>query len=249
MTTIPKYKYLDKEFLRQEALRHFKTQFPNLSENSVEFGAYRHAYGSAILAREFGPDLARIIGAGNELSNENWNEHLKDFHNNKIGREILGDFGSYFDDESIASAVRNAVINGDLVFGQNDSRLNNFDGVVEYGMLLNPGLWYASAAQALSLSIGLVDKFSGLIAGMLQNLSAAESQVLIRRSDPLVLDLNGNGEIDLISISESKTFFDLDNDGFREQVGWVSGVDGILALDANENGKVDKIEKKIFFLN
>ena len=134
MITIPKYKYLDKEFLRQEALKHFKIQLPNLSENSSEFGAYRHAYGSAILAREFGPDLARIIGAGNELSNENWNEHLKDFYNNKIGREILGNFGSYFDNESIANSVKNAVINGDLVFNQSDSRLDSFDGMVEYGI-------------------------------------------------------------------------------------------------------------------
>ncbi|NET53525.1 MAG: RHS repeat-associated core domain-containing protein, partial [Merismopedia sp. SIO2A8] len=51
---------------------------------------------------------------------------------------------------------------------------------------------------------------------------------------PLVLDLDGDG-IELISLQNSSTFFDLDADGFAEQTGWVQSDDGLLALDKNGN--------------
>jgi hypothetical protein len=36
-------------------------------------------------------------------------------------------------------------------------------------------------------------------------------------------------------------YFDIDNDGFAERVGWVSPQDGQLARDLNGNGKIDDI--------
>jgi RHS repeat-associated protein len=58
--------------------------------------------------------------------------------------------------------------------------------------------------------------------------------------DPLILDLDGNG-IELISIEQSGVLFDLNADGFKEQTGWVSPNDGMLALDANGNAQIDNI--------
>ncbi|MBH8574955.1 hypothetical protein I8752_18425, partial [Nostocaceae cyanobacterium CENA369] len=58
--------------------------------------------------------------------------------------------------------------------------------------------------------------------------------------DPLVLDLDGDG-IELVSLEQSTAQFDLNADGFREQTGWVKGDDGILALDANSDGKINDI--------
>ncbi|WP_374307439.1 calcium-binding protein [Dongia sp.] len=55
---------------------------------------------------------------------------------------------------------------------------------------------------------------------------------------PLVIDLNGNG-IEVTQLKGSTAFFDLDNDGFAEQTAWVSGGDGLLALDRNGNGTID----------
>ena len=56
--------------------------------------------------------------------------------------------------------------------------------------------------------------------------------------DPLVFDLNGDGEVNLVAVNEGVQF-DMDNDGVKEQSGWVSADDGLLALDRNGNGTID----------
>jgi Ca2+-binding RTX toxin-like protein len=56
---------------------------------------------------------------------------------------------------------------------------------------------------------------------------------------PLVFDLNKDG-IHLTPYTNG-TYFDIDNDGFIERVGWLSSEDGQLALDLNGNGVIDDI--------
>jgi Ca2+-binding RTX toxin-like protein len=56
-------------------------------------------------------------------------------------------------------------------------------------------------------------------------------------SDPVILDLNGDG-IE-ISTLEKGVNFDLDKNGFAEKIQWVNGKDGILCRDLNGNGKID----------
>jgi Ca2+-binding RTX toxin-like protein len=56
---------------------------------------------------------------------------------------------------------------------------------------------------------------------------------------PLVLDLNGDG-VKLFPYTKG-VYFDIDNDGFAERVGWVSPEDGQLARDINDNGQIDNI--------
>lgn len=58
--------------------------------------------------------------------------------------------------------------------------------------------------------------------------------------DPLVIDLDGDG-IELTSLDGSAACFDMDNDGFAEQTGWVGADDALLAVDSNGNGKIDDI--------
>jgi hypothetical protein len=55
---------------------------------------------------------------------------------------------------------------------------------------------------------------------------------------PLILDLNGDGATSTF-IYDTKTYFDLDNDGMRERTGWVQSGDGLLVLDKNSNGIID----------
>jgi len=64
------------------------------------------------------------------------------------------------------------------------------------------------------------------------------------RSDPLVLDLDGDG-VTLTALAASNTRFDIDGDGAVERVGWVGPNDGLLVLDANQNGQVDGIDELI----
>ncbi|HGY1015955.1 TPA: hypothetical protein ACNUUK_004307, partial [Aeromonas salmonicida subsp. smithia] len=65
----------------------------------------------------------------------------------------------------------------------------------------------------------------------------------IRRYDPLVLDLNGNGQIDAIASSTSTIYFDFNGDGISEKAGWVGAQDGFLIFDDNGNGVVDGLSE------
>jgi Ca2+-binding RTX toxin-like protein len=59
-------------------------------------------------------------------------------------------------------------------------------------------------------------------------------------NSPLVLDLDGDGvELTVFDSGTTTTFFDVDGDGFAEHTAWVDGDDGLLAIDLNENGRID----------
>ena len=53
--------------------------------------------------------------------------------------------------------------------------------------------------------------------------------------DPIVLDLNNDG----VNLDTNGTFFDLNNNGSKVYVSWISNKDGILARDVNANGIID----------
>lgn len=58
-------------------------------------------------------------------------------------------------------------------------------------------------------------------------------------NSPLVLDLDGQG-IDLASVIGSDgVYWDIDQDGFAEKSGWISGNDGLLAIDLNADGIIN----------
>ena len=59
-----------------------------------------------------------------------------------------------------------------------------------------------------------------------------------QHGSPLVLDLNGDG-VTSTFISETSTYFDLDNDGMRERTGWAQSSDGLLTLDKNRDGIIN----------
>jgi Ca2+-binding RTX toxin-like protein len=59
-------------------------------------------------------------------------------------------------------------------------------------------------------------------------------------TDPLVIDLSGNG-VQLIPIAQSNAYFDLHDTGFAVHTGWVGPDTGLLVQDNNGNGKIDNI--------
>ena len=62
-----------------------------------------------------------------------------------------------------------------------------------------------------------------------------ETQTGPARRDPLVLDLNRDGKVDL----KNATYFDLNANGFHEFTRWIDKTDAFLVLDKNFNGKAD----------
>ena len=61
---------------------------------------------------------------------------------------------------------------------------------------------------------------------------------------PLVLDLNNNGEIELTDLyDDPEKYFDIDEDGFAEQIAWVQPDDGLLVRDLNDNGQIDNVSE------
>lgn len=58
-------------------------------------------------------------------------------------------------------------------------------------------------------------------------------------TSPLVFDLDDSGTIELTSLVNSTTFWDIDVDGFAEHSGWVTGGDGLLAIDLNDDGIIN----------
>ena len=70
------------------------------------------------------------------------------------------------------------------------------------------------------------------------DISIAVVQSSAQQSDPLALDLNGDGSIALTDI-ESGLAFDINADGILDQSAFVGGGDGFLAWDRNRNGAID----------
>jgi len=58
------------------------------------------------------------------------------------------------------------------------------------------------------------------------------------QAEPLTLDLNGNGGIDLTGVDRG-AFFDINGDGQADRTSFVAGGDAVLALDVNGNGRID----------
>jgi hypothetical protein len=78
-------------------------------------------------------------------------------------------------------------------------------------------------------------------------LRAAQKQIMANYPgfDPIVFDLNGDG-INLLDVSHSTATFDLDHDGFRENIAWVGASDGILVIDLHGEGVIDDIDELTF---
>ena len=58
------------------------------------------------------------------------------------------------------------------------------------------------------------------------------------RTDPLVIDLDGDG-LQTTNQKAAGIYFDYDGNGFAERTGWIDPRDGLLAMDRNGDGVID----------
>jgi len=65
------------------------------------------------------------------------------------------------------------------------------------------------------------------------------AQNFIQKSDPLTLDLDGDGIETVPPSSTNPILFDHDGDGLKSGTGWIKADDGFLVLDRNGNGSID----------
>jgi hypothetical protein len=209
----------------------------NLIGTNDDLDAFRHAYvmGKLVLAG-FPSSVVKYVGIDHEddIAN-NPQERDMDLWNNYIGITL----SEYADSpEELGSLIKSALENGTLITAPKTISDEQRELVTDYFKdLLNDFL-----DDAQTISDFLQDALNDLL----------QSQVFVApaRRDPLSLDLDGDG-LELVNVNESTAFFDLDvvdngdgtytSDGFKEQVGWVKGDDGILTLDKNNNGTIDNI--------
>lgn len=62
---------------------------------------------------------------------------------------------------------------------------------------------------------------------------------LVFPKSPLVLDTNFSGSVNLTTLGDTGTYFDLDGNGQAELTAWTKDGDGLLAIDLNGNGEID----------
>ncbi|WP_242049318.1 LamG-like jellyroll fold domain-containing protein [Aulosira sp. FACHB-615] len=94
----------------------------------------------------------------------------------------------------------------------------NFDGTVSLQPAFNPG--YPNY---------------NLVAAKPDTYSVSPSKLL-------AFDLAGDG-LQLISAEDSLTLFNIDNDDYPEQIGWVAPSDGFLVLDKNNDGLITNLNE------
>ena len=106
------------------------------------------------------------------------------------------------------------------------------DGTIKFvdttGNLIADGVW-----GGYSLLRGW---FSNGLKGIQDLFNSATAAPPVR-VDPLIFDLDGDG-IKTTSLDKSRTYFDLDSNGFAERTAWVDASDGLLVLDRNNDGQI-----------
>ncbi len=95
----------------------------------------------------------------------------------------------------------------------------------------------AAEASIVDLQVKL-DDGTEITAQVVQLSFEASFTSVLGEADPLVLDLNGNGEFD-VSRPEDGHLFDITGNGTRVQTATAINGDGLLALDKNNNGIID----------
>ncbi len=147
--------------------------------------------------------------------------------------------------EDIAAFSGASLILHDIT-GENESVISLTDPQITiqgHRLIINPtDNLVANHNYSISISGDALSDLQGNhFAGLAMNAVSIHSEATL--SDPLVLDLTGNG-IHLTAINEN-TRFDMTGDGVTEKSGWFDQGNGVLVVDGNHNGLIDGIQELV----
>ncbi|ALR02920.1 calcium-binding protein [Xylella fastidiosa] len=204
---------------------------PSTAHNG-EWDAFRHAYASGAMTREYGETAAHLFGDLNEIRGDfihNQPEYEKnmDKWNNSVGRNIGKDSAS---SDEIARRVYDAMKRGHLITDPwNDTRRYNERNQPDKG----------NNRDALGDSVGDNSHGTGAAGGPGAGGASVSKRITpLPPRDPLALDLDGDG-IETTGSDGRVILFDHDADGVKTGTGWLKPDDGWLVLDRNGNGTID----------
>ena len=128
--------------------------------------------------------------------------------------------------------------------GQNNSQTNAQGNTGNASSISLDQSMEADMQLAFDGSVKLEDGTEVEVSAQVQVHIEAEQHIQIQqqqqqaRTDPLALDVNGDGTVS-VSNASNGIAFDINGDGQKEQTAFVNGSDVFLALDKNGNGKID----------
>ena len=165
-------------------------------------------------------DVSVAVGGVVALVNSSW---------------VTGSLGNDGEDSTIEGFIQNAT--------------RNFTNVGNYTFIVYSGTGATASAGIYSVYItddtnpgGNGNNGNGLVVEHIMTLNNVGYNTLSAANfstatDPIVLDLNHNGFA--FSDVNHGVQFDINGDGAKDQIAWNTSGDGILAFDANHNGKID----------
>lgn len=225
-----------------EAADEFTARFTDQSDPAVRkamWDAYRHTYVSGRLIQWGLPeDFVHLLGTVREIPQKFTSpaDANMDLFNNEFGRTLGATTPSQ---AALALAVEDAVRDEDvIVYKDADPRLY-LGGDPPVSLSDIDELEGAPASLAYDPEEPAGTPLNAEIPNWLPDVYGPfqDSQ---QQASPLIIDLDNDGvEATAFNASTTTTFFDVDNDGFREQTAWVEADDGLLARDLNNNGVID----------
>ena len=79
-----------KNYYKEQSLMYFRQNYLSMNARDENFDAFRHAYTSAVLTRDYGANVAEKFGNFNEILGQDNppGEKARDLYNNAVGRKI-----------------------------------------------------------------------------------------------------------------------------------------------------------------
>ena len=188
---------------------------PVLRNNSQD--AYRHALSSAKMVQVYPDLIVYLILTNHESGAKNDpREKNMDLHNNEVGkREYYNWYREKTKNPTTTPTLEKWIYDA-VVAGKTINNLSDQRKLEDLPLFIPPYNYKSSDRNSYP------------------DFSDAEDLPV----DPIVLDLDGDG-VKTLSLAAMR-HFDLDNSGFAEQTAWVDSGDGLLVLDLDGNGRIER---------